>query len=37
MNETMGSILDGRYTLEARTMLVTEVVRAGEPIFATAP
>jgi NAD+ kinase len=35
MNETMGSILDGRYTLEARTMLVTEVVRAAEPVFAT--
>jgi NAD+ kinase len=35
MNETMGGVLDGRYTIEARTMLVTEVVRAGEPIFAT--
>ena len=35
MTETMGAILDGRYTIEARTMLVAEVVRAGEPIFAT--
>jgi len=35
MNETMGSVLDGRYTLETRTMLVAEVVRAAEPIFAT--
>lgn len=35
MTETMGGILDGRYTVEARTMLVTEVMRAGEPIFAT--
>ena len=35
MEETMGSLLEGRYSIEARTMLVTEVVRAGEPIFAT--
>jgi NAD+ kinase len=35
MNETLGSILDGRYALEARTMLATEVVRAGKAIFAT--
>ena len=35
MTETMGGILDGRYTVEARTMLATEVVRAGAPIFAT--
>ena len=35
MTETMGGVLDGRYTMETRTMLVTEVVRAGEPIFAT--
>ena len=35
MNETLGSILDGRYSIETRTMLATEVVRAGERIFAT--
>ena len=35
MNETLGSILDGRYSVETRTMLATEVVRAGERIFAT--
>jgi len=35
MTETMGAILDGRYTIETRTMLVTEVRRAGAPIFAT--
>ena len=35
MAETMGRILDGRYTLESRTMLFADVVRAGEPIFAT--
>jgi NAD+ kinase len=35
MNETMGSILDGRYSVETRTMLATEVVRVGERIFAT--
>jgi NAD+ kinase len=35
MAETMGGILEGRYSIEARTMLVTEVVRAGEPIFGT--
>jgi NAD+ kinase len=35
MNETMGGILDGRYTVESRTMLVAEVARAGEPVFAT--
>jgi NAD+ kinase len=31
----MGSILAGRYSLESRTMLLAEVVRAGGPIFAT--
>jgi len=35
MDETMGSILDGRYSIEARTMLVAEVVRTREPVFAT--
>jgi NAD+ kinase len=35
MNETMGRILDGRFSVEERTMLVTEVVRAGGPVFAT--
>jgi NAD+ kinase len=35
MDETMAGILEGRYSIETRTMLVTEVVRAGEPIFGT--
>jgi len=35
MTETLGGILEGRHTVEARTMLVAEVVRAGEPVFAT--
>ncbi len=35
MNATMGTILDGRYALESRTLLAAEVLRAGAAVFGT--